>query len=297
MMRRRCRAVLAAVTFCAAGTAASAAPTATFQCEKPGGNAAIVNACGARWEAANVDAHVASGNVGESNAACLQQYAALLRKLASGWATTKKFTPFTGPWPCGKRPTVGSDDDGVLASACPKGVWSYSNEGRPSCAHDAGQEAPSAHAARAEGGPSFEQTAQWINDNLTEIAHGTRSDGMTTEWHDFAVTKCSVEMARTESSAETKYATVFTIPFARVQGVTLLHAPSMTTSAGESVSAPVVVDVALAAPRLVHYVSDGPLGTGDTNELRLFAASDDGATRLANALRRLATLCRSANVF
>jgi hypothetical protein len=120
---------------------------------------------------------------------------------------------------------------------------------------------------------------------------------MTTAWHGFAVTKCNVELARTESSGSSAYETSFTIPFAQVDRVLVKPFPPLTTGAGESVTAPLALDVTMGAPRLVHYVSTGPLGTGDTNELVIFTESEGGANRLANALRRLATLCRKDAVF
>jgi hypothetical protein len=288
-MRRPWGAILVAVLVILTAASAPASPTTTFQCEKTGGTATIVNACGARWEAANVRAHVALGRFGDSNAACLTRYAALLEKLATQWVSASAFHPYSGPWPCGKRPKVGSEDDGLLADACPGGVWTYENRGRPACAGRA--------RAAADSGPSFEQTARWISDNLDTIARGARSDGMTTAWHDFAVTKCNVELGRTEASGTTSYQTSFTVPFAQVDRILVRRTAPLLTSAGESFTAPIVVDVTMAAPRLVHYVSTGPLGTGDTNELIIFTESEGGANRLANALRRLAVLCHKDAVF
>jgi hypothetical protein len=267
---------------------AEASPGTTFQCDKAGGTTAIVNACGARWEAANVRAHVAAGQFGDSNAPCLTRYADLLQKLATQWVSANNFHPYSGPWPCGKRPKIGSADDGLLQGACPGGVWTYENRGQPGCARA---------RTGVDAGPSFEQTAGWISENLEMLTRGTRSDGMTTVWHGFAVTKCNVELARTEASGDTAYQTSFTIPFAQVDRVLVRRTPPLTTGAGESVTAPLVLDVTMGAPRLVHYVSTGPLGTGDTNELVIITESEGGANRLANGLRRLAALCRKDAVF
>jgi hypothetical protein len=103
-----------------------------YQCDKAGGNTAIVNACGARWQAANVRAHLGSGSQSNHDTACLTSYADLLEQLASNWAATKKYSEYTGPWPCGFKPES-PDDDGMLAKACPNKVWSYGNAGIAGC--------------------------------------------------------------------------------------------------------------------------------------------------------------------
>jgi hypothetical protein len=103
-----------------------------FQCNG-GANAALVNACGARWEAANIRAHIAAQSNGGYTTACLTKTADLLDQLATKWVATNAFTAYTGVWPCGKQPTVATADDGALSQACPKSTWSYDNKGKVAC--------------------------------------------------------------------------------------------------------------------------------------------------------------------
>lgn len=114
----------------AAGTAQNA--PVTFECDG-GANAAIVNACAVRWEAANIRAHVAAGVYGGATPKCLERTAWLLDDVAGKWLKRNAFNPFNGPWPCGKHPALAKADDGVLAAACPSRVWSYDNRGAAGC--------------------------------------------------------------------------------------------------------------------------------------------------------------------
>jgi hypothetical protein len=103
-----------------------------YQCDSSAGNIAIVNACGARWRAANVRAHVAAKAISGQDASCASSYADVLEQLAAKWASAKVYSEFTGTWPCGSEPNVASDD-GILEKACPNKVWSYSNAGVSGC--------------------------------------------------------------------------------------------------------------------------------------------------------------------
>jgi hypothetical protein len=106
--------------------------TPTYQCDG-GPNAAIVNACAVRWEAANIRAHVAVNAYGGATPRCLIQTAGLLDDIAAKWLKRNAFRAFNGPWPCGKDPAIARADDGVLSQACPGRVWSYDNRGANSC--------------------------------------------------------------------------------------------------------------------------------------------------------------------
>jgi hypothetical protein len=110
----------------------------TFQCQS-GPDPAIVNACSVRWEAANIRAHIAGQSFGGGDPSCLDKTATLFDGVAGQWMAADKFTAFHGPWPCGLHPAIATDDDGVLATTCPKAAWSYSNRGLPpSCLQLAG---------------------------------------------------------------------------------------------------------------------------------------------------------------
>ncbi len=89
----------------------------SFQC-LGGTDSAIVNACGARWEAANIRAHIAVGKYGGAPPACLDKTAQLLDQEAAKWLASNSYVKFTR-WPCGAKPAVASADDGVLSKACP----------------------------------------------------------------------------------------------------------------------------------------------------------------------------------
>ena len=244
-------------------------------------------------------AHIAAGSFGDSSEPCLSEYATLLDKLAAGWASTKKFSAYAGPWPCGQRPTVGNADDGLLGKSCPDGVWSYANAGQPRCAKtaSAARSGGPTNRGAAASGPNFEQTASWLADNLPLLAHATRSDGMRTEWRDFSVTKCAVQITRIESTATASYATVFTVPFGRVDRVDVKTSASTKTSTGDVISVPFLLDVAMKVPGTVHLTSNGPLGMRDANDLSVFVDTEQSASRIANALRRLVTLCRGSEPF
>lgn len=110
----------------------AAAEPDPFQCRKTGGSEAVVSACSARFQAANVRAHVAAGDTGGSNALCLVSYADLLEQLAASWAGLREYHAYGAPWPCGSQPAFRTDD-GVLAKACPDSVWSYDNAGATRC--------------------------------------------------------------------------------------------------------------------------------------------------------------------
>ncbi len=104
----------------------------TFECQG-GTNAAVVNACGARWEAANIRAHVARRQYGGASSACLVKTAALLEQMSAKWLRTNAFSAYKGRWPCGSEPAIARADDGILANACPRRVWSYDNRGANDC--------------------------------------------------------------------------------------------------------------------------------------------------------------------
>jgi hypothetical protein len=70
-----------AVALGSPGIPASAA--STFACNNAGGSQATIDACGARWSAANLRAHIAAKQYGGSNAACLTRTASALESLAA----------------------------------------------------------------------------------------------------------------------------------------------------------------------------------------------------------------------
>ncbi len=131
-MRRLVTSLALFLTSLAPVAASAQAAAATYECDG-GGNAAIVNACAVRWEAANIRAHVAAGVYGGATPKCLERTAALLDDIAGKWLKRNAFNAYNGPWPCGKDPAIAKADDGVLAAACPNRVWSYDNRGAAGC--------------------------------------------------------------------------------------------------------------------------------------------------------------------
>jgi hypothetical protein len=123
---------LVVLPFPGASQSSSQSNRPTYQCEG-GPNAAIIGACGARWEAANIRAHVAVGAYGGATSKCLTKTALLLNDIAEKWLRKNTFRSYNGPWPCGKEPSIGKADDGVLNNACPGAVWSYDNRGAAGC--------------------------------------------------------------------------------------------------------------------------------------------------------------------
>jgi len=139
----------------------------TRQCD--GDNAAIVNACGARWGAANVRAHLAAGKLGGNDQACLLKTAIMLESIASKWQSTNTFTTFAGTYPCGAVPSVAVNDDGVLAKACPGKIWSYENSGVVPCTAGPSSSAPGVDL------PSLDDTMTWLHTNVPIFGHFNRT--------------------------------------------------------------------------------------------------------------------------
>jgi hypothetical protein len=104
----------------------------SFEC-RGGSNMAIVNACGARWEAANIRAHLVLQQYGGATPECLNTTINLLTYLANLWLGANKFWDYKGKWPCGELPAIASANDGALAQLCPNVVWSYTNRGAVAC--------------------------------------------------------------------------------------------------------------------------------------------------------------------
>jgi hypothetical protein len=130
--KRRIWAIMGVLVLALGAVPLAARSDSSFQCQS-GPNAAVVSACGARWEAANIRAHVSASDYGGSSPACLNQTAALLEDLASKWLANNKYAEFKGQWPCGIEPSVAKSNDGALAQACPNGIWSYENKGVAGC--------------------------------------------------------------------------------------------------------------------------------------------------------------------
>jgi hypothetical protein len=188
----RLNAVLAAALLaCYAALPLPAAAGTEFQCQG-GTNPAIVNACGARWEAANIRAHVAANAYGGASPSCLRDTADLLASLASVWLAENKYTAFSGHWPCGNLPQVAGADDGTLAQACPNAVWSYGNKGASGCdgsvvAQVAPAYAPAPYVAPPPPPPPDPFIGAWLNNyGVTETfyadgtAHSTTNNSMGT---------------------------------------------------------------------------------------------------------------------
>lgn len=140
------------LAFAAGGLLSPAFADNTFQCQG-GQNTAITNACGARWEAANIRAHIAARKYGGYTPACLERTARVLEQRASAWISKNKYRPFEGPWPCGVEPWTAKADDGALAKACPGSAWSYDNRGVVNCLAVAAARKPRRVAAHVPSTP------------------------------------------------------------------------------------------------------------------------------------------------
>ncbi len=114
----------------------------SYQCDAVG-SIARTNACAARWEAANVRAHVATNKMLVYSKSCLLQYATALDQLSARGLPSGRYQRHTGAWPCAARPTLA--DDGTLEQTCPGAVWSYANRGKNNCR----PQVPQAVAARS----------------------------------------------------------------------------------------------------------------------------------------------------
>jgi hypothetical protein len=159
------------IAFAPVAMSAQVAGAPTYECDG-GANAAIVNACAVRWEAANIRAHVAAGVYGGATPKCLERTAWLLDDIAGKWLKRNAFNAYNGPWPCGKHPAIAKADDGVLAAACPNRVWSYDNRGAAGCSPSrtqaAQQQAPPPRVTPTPGPTPFDF------DNLSNIMAGRR---------------------------------------------------------------------------------------------------------------------------
>jgi phosphate transport system substrate-binding protein len=153
MNSRRAKTLIVALFLSVAPSNGSAQNVTTYECES-GANDTVVAACGARWEAANIRAHVAAGQYGGATPECLNQTAAVLDGLAAKWLAKNTFTQYKGPWPCGREPSVGKANDDVLSSACPGVVWTYKNKGATQCSPSANAEAQRAPVVNAPPNPS-----------------------------------------------------------------------------------------------------------------------------------------------
>jgi hypothetical protein len=122
----------AAIALCLGTSAIPAYSAETYQCEA-GPNAAIVTACAARWEAANIRIHIAAETYGGASPSCLNKTAVQLEQFAKESLSTNRARTFSGVWPCGKDPAIGKANDGLLANECPTKAWTYDNRGLPGC--------------------------------------------------------------------------------------------------------------------------------------------------------------------
>jgi hypothetical protein len=168
-------ALFAALVLVLGWPSAPVSAAGTFACNKAGGSQVVIDACGARWSAANLRVHIAAKQYGGSDVACLTRMAATLDALAAKWLGSGASGSYT--LPCGKLPAVASADDGLLATACPESGWSYANRGEAKCdtsiAHLRAHSAASvAHApGTSPSGPTLDETFQWLNTNFPSLVH------------------------------------------------------------------------------------------------------------------------------
>lgn len=204
-----------------------AAASSSFACVKAGGGKTQIDACGARWAAADVRAHLAAQAFGGSSASCLARTADALDALATKWEALGKETPYA--LPCGALPAVASADDGVLAAACPNAVWTYANHGKTACSgdvsvlrHALAARSHGVPAASAGSGPNYDATASWLAQNLPAIGRGPLNelgDGAALQTTGFAITNCVVTWQFHLTSGQDGGDWTQVIPFSRVAAV------------------------------------------------------------------------------
>jgi hypothetical protein len=113
---------------------AAAAQPPSYRCEAPNGVDARMEACAARWEAANIRAHVVlTDKLSVSTIDCLNGYAAALDHAAQQMMVTNKHVDTMTPH-CDLVKTFTTSSDDALVQICPGKVWSYDNVGLVSCA-------------------------------------------------------------------------------------------------------------------------------------------------------------------
>ena len=257
-----------------------AAADATYGCDRSGGSATIVDACAVRWSAANIRAHLAAGSFGGSSKQCLSTTASFLDGLAAKWIAAGKETNYT--LPCGK-PSAMNADDGLLARACPNRSWTYANRGAPGCSYAmmvAAFHRPSSSTAAAQttSGPSYDETAQWLADNVQMLANAQGPNNNALHTTSFSITKCVVSYA---SHTDAGYDWAVTIPFSEVTGVFVVPDPNWT-----GVQSVKIVTKGGGAHQTLP-------STRDYDSTTIVSSSPASAQRMANAFTRLAELCRA----
>jgi len=263
---------------------------ATFACNRPGGEKVVMDMCGARWTASNLRAHALAGNVRGSDVATFFGLAERLETLAAERFSHGRFE--------GQLPAAASADDGVLAAACPGQVWSYANAGNPPCqyglqtrahleaARAAARNAPAstpAPVSSASGGLGYEETAQWLADNVPGLANGSFANGATSRTTAFSITDCVVtwQFETTRSDSTTTYQ--YSVPFNRVTDVG-------DDSNDSSIGSPSTNAIKIVAKGTMHQLAPD---VKDFDWLQIAVSSPDAGVHLIHAFSRLATLCRA----
>jgi len=262
----------------------------TFACNRSGGAQAIIDACGARWSAANIRAHIAARTYGGSSVACLTKTAVALEALAAKWIARGR-SDESYKLPCGALPAVASADDGALAQVCPSAVWSYDNRGQSGCNASIPAHAAS-FTARHDDAPSYDETARWLASNVPLLSHGNNG-AEATNTIGFTISDCIVtwQIHRETSSSEDVSAT---IPFSMVTSIN--SKPDYLEDHFGAGGPRVAIEMSGDRIHLVHTGADGGI-TMDTywHKFAADVAAQADADRIERALTRLATLCRSKN--
>jgi len=273
-----------------------AGAASTFRCDSPGGSRAVIEACGARWSAANIRVHLAANRNGGESEACLTTTAEALDRLATQWLANENAEPPPYELPCGKLPAAASADDDLLGRACPGATWSYENRGAPACdttlAHLRSQTATSKPVA----GPSYQETAQWLADNVPSLASATYADKSTNTTPVFSIADCVVTAqvnfdGFSGSGEEEHIERTYAIPFRKVSSVGWSANP-----AGSANPLDFVVGVSGPAKAIrVTTLQNGHSYQRSEDYMLLRVGLQDSAERITRALKQLAALCQSSN--
>lgn len=276
-----------------------------YRCDSAGASPAIVNGCGARWRAANIRAHVSAGNTGDANAACLMKTADLLEQMATTWVASGKYTPFDGTWPCGSLPAIGGTDDGVLAKACPSAVWSYDNAGISGCTipvapNPVASDLPMTPASD-NAGPSFEETMQWLGDNLPVLSNYTQyGNPLRFHWQTrIAGTGCSATLSLQYTTDGDDWHFESETDLQLDLGTIKSDELTVTANGGRAPQISVTTRSPLSWSKTesggaVDNPKPPASSSGSTSSWNVIVSDAASGARIINALRRASSLCANA---
>jgi hypothetical protein len=105
----------------------------SYACDLQNGSGVKIEACAARWEAANIRAHLAlTDNLGPESVQCLKDYADALDQSAARMLAENRHVDIASP-ACELAATFAKAADDALTQVCPGAVWTYNNSENVKC--------------------------------------------------------------------------------------------------------------------------------------------------------------------